>query len=100
MKTHASNFLFLHVTFIRGRLATIEEIRKLHSTLNEVILNILSKERSSDRLSDTSFLSTAEINDAYSIFDDIDVLNNSEEGEQALKQAKNQYEQRIDQIEI
>lgn len=61
------------------------EIRKLHQTLNEVIQNILSKDRSSDRLNDTSFLSTAEINEAFSMFNDIDVLNSSEEGELALK---------------
>lgn len=61
------------------------EIRKLHQTLNEVIQNILSKDRSPDRLNDTSFLSTAEINEAFSIFNDIDVLNSSEEGESALK---------------
>ncbi|EAR94592.2 dynein heavy chain, cytoplasmic protein (macronuclear) [Tetrahymena thermophila SB210] len=100
LKGHTSNCFFLHVAFIQTRLEIIMEIRKLHQTLNEVIQNILSKDRSSDKLGDTNFLSTTEINEAFSIFDDIDVLNSSEEGEQALKLAKNKYEQRIDQIEI
>ena len=80
---------FQHVDFLQKRLSLIQEIRKLHFTLNEVIQNIINKDKTNDRFGDACFLSTKEINEAYSIFDDIDILNSTDEGENAVKLAKN-----------
>jgi len=82
---------------LQDRLQAVFQFRKEHEQLREVIENILG---SSDvKRADLSFLSTKDLEKAYSIFVSLDVLDVSPEGEANWQAAKKAYDIKIDKVE-
>ena len=79
------------------RLAKIEQFRREHEQLREVIENILQKENKGRN--EVSFLTTKDIGEAYGVFLSIDVLDTSKDGDQIWNAAKKTYDLKTDKLE-
>ena len=82
---------------LQERLQAIYQFRREHEQLREVIENITGSQGVSK--TELSFLSTKDIQDAYSVFLNIDVLDISTEGEARWQQARKAYDLKIDRVE-
>lgn len=96
---------FEHIDKVKRRIDQINSIRMMHNKLETVIQKIVQKEtrekqRPSDSI-DMKFLqfNNEDINYAYKLFTEMDVLDFSNQGEQNMKEAEKQYNQRIDKVE-
>jgi len=90
----ACNFEHLN---LKRRLEKVLEIRQHHEKLREVIEGILQKEGSGKEA--MSFLTTKDISEAYLLFQNLDILDLSKEGEIGLNAAYKNYEMKIDRVE-
>lgn len=84
---------------LKKRLEKVYEIRQHHEKLREVIEGILQKENSTKTGEAMSFLTTKDISEAYILFQNLDILDLSKEGENSLNAAYKTYEMKIDRVE-
>lgn len=98
MNAEITACVFEH-TNLKKRLEKVNEIRQHHEKLREVIEGILQKESSSKTGEAMSFLTTKDINEAYLLFQNLDILDLSKEGESSLNANYKSYEMKIDRVE-
>lgn len=98
MNAEITACVFEH-TNLKKRLEKVSEIRQHHEKLREVIEGILQKESSSKTGEAMSFLTTKDINEAYLLFQNLDILDLSKEGESSLNANYKSYEMKIDRVE-
>lgn len=90
---------FEHNVQIGKRVAMIYDIRRFNEKLKSIIQSIIQKESMQSGKHKSSFLNIEDIQEAYLVFQEIDVLDMSKEGENNLILAKQQYDMKIDKIE-
>lgn len=71
-------------TALKARLEKMFKIRELYEKLKSVIEDIIKKEKKS---SEKGFLSTSDIEEGYSAFRGLNILDLSKEGEEAIQRA-------------
>ena len=98
MNAELTNCSFEHMN-LKKRLEKVTEIRQHHEKLREVIEAILQKESSGKTGEAMSFLTTKDISEAYVLFQNLDILDLSKEGENNLNAAYKNYEMKIDRVE-
>ena len=84
---------------LKRRLDEVFEIRKHHENLREVIEGILKKEVSCKTGEVMSFLTPKDISEAYALFQNLNILDLSKEGEANFNATYKRYEMKIYRVE-